>query len=143
MTETEDNVIPSSNAVMARNLLILSVAFQIPAMEERCKNMILRMKKNAMQYGSAYGYWALNAAMILNGIKEVAVSGKNAVAYAQKLQDKIHDPFTLIFATEGTSNLPVLQKEPSGPPGEIAFWVCKNQTCLPPVNTIEKTLEIL
>jgi uncharacterized protein YyaL (SSP411 family) len=81
--------------------------------------------------------------MILNGIKEVAVSGKNAVPSAQKLQDKIHDPFTLIFATEGTSNLPVLQKEPSCPPGEIAFWVCKNQTCLPPVNTIEKTLEIL
>ncbi len=143
MTETEDNVIPSSNAVMARNLLILSVAFQLPDMEERCKKMILRMKKNAMQYGSAYGYWALNAAMMLDGIKEVAVSGKNAVTSAQNLQDKIHDPFTLIFATEGTSNLPVLQKEASGPPGEIAFWVCKNQTCLPPVNTIEKTLEIL
>ena len=54
--ETEDNVIPASNSVMARNLYKLSIYFEQPHYEAISRKMMLQIV-HAVDYPSAYSNW--------------------------------------------------------------------------------------
>jgi uncharacterized protein len=76
--ETEDNVIPASNSVMANNLFQLSIYFQNQYYESICKKMLKKIIPN-IDYPSAYSNW-LNVLMNYSEQqKELAICGDNAL----------------------------------------------------------------
>lgn len=66
--EINDNVIPSTNSIMANNLLTLSLLTDKLDYEEKAKQMLQNVIDGMEQYGSGYSNWAL---LLLRFRKEV------------------------------------------------------------------------
>ncbi|WP_395074283.1 thioredoxin domain-containing protein, partial [Flavobacterium sp.] len=82
--ETEDNVMPASNSVMANNLYVLSILFHNDYYEKIALQMLHHMIPN-MDYASAYSNWLNLWINLSEDNKELAVCGKNAVEEIQKI----------------------------------------------------------
>ena len=75
--ETSDNVIPSSNAIMAENLIRLSNHLIKPEYKNKARAMLLYCKSEIKSYPGNYSYWLTVALRLLNpGYEVVAVGPK-------------------------------------------------------------------
>ena len=134
--ETEDNVIPASNSVMANNLFKLSVYFHNPYYESICMKMLQHIIPN-IDYPSGYSNW-LNALMNYSEQnKELGVCGEKALEYVTKINQYYH-PNVVISGTKIASSLPFLKDRFIE--NETLFYVCQNQTCLLPTTNFEEVL---
>ena len=137
--ETEDNVIPASNSVMANNLFLLSLYFQNPYYESICMKMLKKIIPN-IDYPSAYSNW-LN--LLLNYSekqKELGICGENAMEYLSKINREYH-PNLLLAAANKNSELPFLKDR--FVENEMLFYVCQNQTCQLPTSNFDEVKKII
>jgi uncharacterized protein YyaL (SSP411 family) len=76
--ETSDNVIPSSNAVMADVLFQLGTLYDEANYKKMSRQMLLNMQSMAHQHTTFYSRWAkLELSFIIPPI-EIAIVGSNA-----------------------------------------------------------------
>ena len=139
--ETEDNVMPASNSVMANNLYVLSILFGNNYYEKIALQMLHHIIPS-IDYASAYSNW-LNLWMNLSeDNKELAICGEKALANTQTINAK-YLPHIITAGTTKSSDLPFLENRFIEK--ENLFYVCQNKTCLMPMATMEeisKHLEI-
>jgi hypothetical protein len=132
--EIEDNVMPSSNSIMAKNLFKLSHYFDNSYYNKTSKQMLNNMTSNIQNYGSAYSNWLDLYSNYTEGYFEIAISGKNAVEKVKEVNKK-YIPNKLICASTTNSNLPLLEnryvKE------KTLIYVCVNKTCQLPTENVE------
>jgi len=114
--ELNDNVIPSTNGVMAHNLLTLSYLKDNYSFELQAKQMLMNIADGMEMYGSGYSNWALLLLRLQNGISKVEAP-KTKLKEVQELVS----PFILLSYTN-----------------EETFRVCANGTCSLPLNTLEE-----
>jgi uncharacterized protein YyaL (SSP411 family) len=134
--ETEDNVIPASNSVMANNLFKLSIYFKNSYYETICMKMLQQIIPN-IDYPSGYSNW-LNVLMNYSEQnKELGVCGEKALEYTTKINQH-YFPNIVIAGTKSTTSLPFLKDR--FVENETLFYVCQNQTCLLPTNNFEEVL---
>jgi uncharacterized protein YyaL (SSP411 family) len=132
--ETEDNVMPASNSVMANNLYVLSILFSNSYYEKTALQMLHHMIPN-MDYASAFSNW-LNLWMNLSeDNKELAICGDNALANIQKINAE-YLPHIITAGSTKSSGLPFLENRFIE--NENLFYICQNKTCLLPNNRIEE-----
>lgn len=137
--ETEDNVIPASNSVMANNLYVLSILFQNDYYEKIALQMLHHIIPN-MDYASAYSNW-LNLWMnLFEDQKELAVCGENVFQEIQKINAE-YLPYVMIAGSIKSSDLPFLENRFLE--NETLFYVCQNKACLLPKQTLVDVLEDL
>ena len=131
--EVEDNVMPASNSIMAKNLFKLSHFYDNSYYDKTSKQMLNNMTKNMQNYGSAYSNWLDLYSNFTEGYFEVAVSGLNA---KEKIKDINHKyiPNKLICASTTKSNLPLLQHRYVA--GKTLIYVCVNKTCQLPTEDV-------
>ena len=135
--ETEDNVIPASNSVMANNLFKLSIYFHNPYYETICMKMLKQIIPN-IDYPSGYSNW-LNVFMNYSEQnKELGICGKNALEYLSKINEK-YLPNIVIAGSAVATSLPFLKER--FVENETLFYVCQNQTCLLPTANFEEVLK--
>jgi uncharacterized protein YyaL (SSP411 family) len=128
--ETEDNVIPASNSVMANNLFQLSIYFQNQYYESICMKMLQKIIPN-IDYPSAYSNW-LNVLMNYSEQqKELGICGENAKKYLSKINREYH-PNLLLAGANKISGLPFLKDRFIE--NEVLFYICQNQTCQLPTS---------
>ena len=134
--ETEDNVIPASNSVMANNLFQLSVYFQNQYYESICMKMLKKIIPN-IDYPSAYSNW-LNVLMNYSEQqKELGICGEMALEYLTKINREYH-PNLLLAGANKISELPFLKDRYIE--NEMLFYVCQNQTCQLPTSNFNEVL---
>ena len=134
--ETEDNVIPASNSVMANNLFKLSVYFHNPYYETICMKILQQIIPN-IDYPSGYSNW-LNVFMNYSKQnKELGVCGEKALEYTTKINEN-YFPNIVIAGTKSTTSLPFLKDR--FVENKTLFYVCQNQTCLLPTPNFEEVL---
>ena len=134
--ETEDNVIPASNSVMANNLFQLSVYFQNQYYESICMKMLKKIIPN-IDYPSAYSNW-LNVLMNYSEQqKELGICGEMALEYLTKINREYY-PNLLLAGTNKISELPFLKDRYIE--NEMLFYVCQNQTCQLPTSNFNEVL---
>ena len=134
--ETEDNVIPASNSVMANNLFKLSVYFHNPYYEAICMKMLQQIIPN-IDYPSGYSNW-LNVFMNYSKQnKELGVCGEKALEYTTKINQH-YFPNIVIAGTKSATSLPFLKDR--FVENKTLFYVCQNQTCLLPTPNFEEVL---
>ena len=134
--ETEDNVIPASNSVMANNLFKLSSYFHNPYYENICEKMLKKIIPN-IDYPSAYSNW-LNVLMNYSEQqKELGICGKNALEYLSKINQEYH-PNLLLAGANKISELPFLKDRFIE--NEMLFYVCQNQTCQLPISNFNEVI---
>lgn len=137
--EIEDNVIDSSNSVMAQNLYSLSVYFGLIHYEDICQRM-LRIVISNIDYPSAFSNW-LNVFMNFSSSqKELAICGKNAIENL-KIINQNYLPNLTVSATEKESNLPFLKGRFTE--NILHFFVCQNKICGLPLWELNEVLEQL
>ncbi len=137
--ETEDGVLPSSNAVFASVLYDLGEYYQREELKQRAEQMFLAaqslMNEQTFLYFST---WLQLGGKIAYQPFEVAVMGKQAVAVNQQLQ--AHFLPTCIFMGGTEENLPLLKYKASA---TTKIYVCKNRSCQLPVTSVEASLQQL
>jgi uncharacterized protein YyaL (SSP411 family) len=137
--ETEDNVIPASNSVMAKNLNQLSVYFNNPYYEKVAKQM-LDILLPTIDYPSAFSNWLDLALTIAEQNKELAICGPNAKEYINRI-NTLYLPNIIVAGSEKASTLPFLKDR--FVEDKNLFYVCQNRTCQLPTEDFQEMINQL
>ena len=139
-TETSDNVIPSSNSQMAMNLFYLGHYFSRGEWIERAEKMLGNLTEELKSYGAGYSNWGCLALHLVHPFREVAIVGK---AVDEKMQTLYRHGLTnaILAGSAGASELPLLKDRMV--PGKTMIYICENNTCGLPVESVEEAIEQL
>ena len=128
--EVEDNVIPASNSVIADALFRLSIYFENNYYEKICQQMVQNIVPT-VDYPSAFSNWLNVLLHFSEQNKELAICGKNALNYLQKINQK-YQPNIIIAGSTTISRLPFLENRFLE--NETLFYLCQNKTCQKPTD---------
>jgi hypothetical protein len=137
-----DNVIPSANSIMARDLLLLGELLYDTAYEERSRQMFNqvwpRLKKDGQP--SFYSNWCQLMLTLVKSPFEIAIVGEG---YKPILNDFLRNylPDAILLGGAEEGNLPLLQYKLSE--GETLIYVCQNKTCKRPTKTYQEALALM
>jgi uncharacterized protein YyaL (SSP411 family) len=136
--EVADNVIPSSNSEMAKNLLILGLYLENENYEDQAaqlvKNVIDDVKKNT----SYYSNWAQVTALQVKPPYEIAIVGNDWREKLSALQ-KNYLPNAIYLGGSKEGTIALLQNKLVT--GKTMIYVCENKTCQLPVQEVAAALE--
>ncbi|MBK9317968.1 MAG: thioredoxin domain-containing protein [Bacteroidetes bacterium] len=137
--EVQDNVIPSSNAVMSHNLLRLSRINGDMSMETLCRKMLVQMKDEVVRATPWHSRWA-RVFLELEMGTEVAICGDDA---AIKLREILRNylPTSVIAAGVSSSSIALLEHRFVA--GKTGIYVCRNQSCQQPVFSSAEAILLL
>jgi uncharacterized protein YyaL (SSP411 family) len=140
-TEIMDNVIPSSNSIMAHNLLSLAKYFGISEYRDMAETMLGKIAPKLEKYPSYFGNWFSLLKRIRFPEYELVISDENPLQALEEVNDYL--PHILLAGVNGdVSKIPLCKDREFI--GNTQFFLCKEQTCeLPESNLkdcIEKTL---
>ena len=138
--EVHDNVIPASNSVMAKNLFRLSYLLEKPEYLKIATKMLDSVSGNMSDYPSGFSNWSQLMLNLSDTHFEVAIIGENAISLLNELQ-KHYLPQVIFCAGTAENNLPLLTNRLFA--GKTLIYVCQNNTCLLPVETVEEALAIV
>ncbi len=136
--EVQDNVIPSSNSMVARVLFRLSRHFDNAKYAAMCER-ILQTVMPQITYASAYSNWLMLYNEIARPFHEIVITGVDSLDKMKKLQHKFL-PSCLYAASTIESELPLFQHR-----FDIgtSIYVCAGKTCHAPVHEVDKALALL
>ena len=137
--ETEDNVIPASNSVMAKNLFQLGIYFENSYYEKVSQQMLQKIMPG-VDYPSAYSNWMDLALNYSEQNKELAICGNLALEYCSKI-NALYFPNVVLAGTKKVSNLPFLKNRFVAE--QTLFYLCQNKTCSSPTTDFQKILSDL
>lgn len=139
--EIFDNVIPSSNSVMARNLHILGILLDQDVWKHHAIKMTTQLSQLIESEPGYMSNWGILFSEIIHGMSEVVISGEDAIAYGHELHQHFL-PFIVTVGTREKSDLPLLAGR-DAKPNQTLIYVCKNKTCQLPVNNPVDALDQL
>jgi len=137
--EIHDNVIPSSNSVMAKNLFRLSYLLDQPDYLIIAQKMLNLVSGNMADYPSGYSNWSQLMLNLTGNHFEVAIVGENAITLLNELQK--YYLTNIIFCAGTTENdLPLMQNRHVS--GKTLIYICQDNSCQLPVETVEEAIEL-
>lgn len=137
--EIDDNVLPSSNSVMAKNLYFLGELTENKEFLRRSELMIQSMKKKVMEQPFLYANWSRLMGIKAFGTYEVAIMGEKAIKKNLDMQ-KEYLP-TSLFMGGTLENLPLLEAKLV--PEKTLIYVCQNKTCKYPVSEVKEAIDLI
>jgi hypothetical protein len=126
--EIIDNVIPSSNSMMAHNLFKMGHFYDHKEYLNISKQMLRNVHPQIKTYGSGYSNWASLLLYHVFGVYEIAITGITAEEKRMELEKFYIPNKILLGGSSGT--LPLLKDKWAS---ETKIYVCQNKTCLLPV----------
>ncbi|WP_323789915.1 thioredoxin domain-containing protein [Psychroserpens sp.] len=138
--EVYDNVIPSSNSVLAHNLFKLSHYYSNKSYDDKAKQMLSNMVSDINKSPSAYSNWLNLYLNYSNPYYEVAISGSNAREKIKQLNNH-YVPNILVAGATQESEIPIMKNRFID--DDTYIYVCVNGTCKLPVLEIEKAVNQL
>lgn len=135
--EYQDNVIPSSNSVMAKNLFKLALYTGNTTYHTHAERMLKSILPQIEQYPEAYGNWLDLGLNFTNDFLEIVVTGALAKEKIQKL-NQFYIPNKVCVGSKEKSNLALLknrfQKD------KTLIYICRNHHCQQPTENIETAI---
>jgi uncharacterized protein YyaL (SSP411 family) len=126
--EIMDNVIPSSNSLLARALYKLSVIFDKNAWKERALQMLSHVWPVMEGYGSAYSNWAILLLEEAEGLHQWIGSGPEPELWREAI-DRHYQPNKLVLGGQ-KSVFPITEGRLSDTP---QLFHCLGTTCSLPI----------
>jgi len=136
--ETDDNVIPSSNSIMANNLFKLGHYFSNKHYADNAATMLNNIKENAISYGGGSSNWLNLYSNYLGDYYEVAIVGANAIDKLKEI-NQYYIPNKLIVGSLKESDLPLLAYKYNE--SETTIYICIDGACKLPVTDSEEALK--
>ncbi|MCG8340246.1 MAG: thioredoxin domain-containing protein [Cytophagales bacterium] len=139
--EIFDNVIPSSNSVMAHNLFSLGLLLDNTQYSSVAKKMLGKMVKLVNTTPQHLAHWASLYTLQLKPMAIIAIVGPQYKAWGREIRQHYYPGKVLVGAAK-ESGLPWLA-EKEATDGETTIYVCYNKTCQLPVHSVAAALEQL
>jgi len=139
-TEIEDNVIPASNSIMAKNLFKLSHYYSNNHYLKVSKQMLNNLKDRAVQYGSGHSNWLQLMNYFSNDYYEIAISGENAKEKLLEI-NKSYIPNKLIAGSTSNSEIPLMKDRFNE--DETYIYICVDGACKLPETDTKKAVKQL
>jgi uncharacterized protein YyaL (SSP411 family) len=137
--EIFDNVIPSSNSVMARKLRRLGLIYDNKEWIDLSTEMTGAFAEITRTEPNYMSNWGIALLESKQPTAEVVFIGNDAHKLREEFQSGYY-PFSLSLGSASRSNLPLLEgKEALG--GQSTVYVCFNKTCRLPVHTVPEAVE--
>lgn len=133
--EINDNVIPSSNSVMCRNLIRLGHYFDETEYLKMAQQQLSNVYDGMDQYGSAYSNWGQALMEVLGELTQIGIGGVFSVEEKKKL-GQIYWGSVMFYQVH--SKLPLTADKN---PDERGLYYCKEGACSLPEENIESFLE--
>ncbi|MEQ6122957.1 thioredoxin domain-containing protein [Pseudotenacibaculum sp. MALMAid0570] len=138
--ELEDNVIPSSNSIMAKNLFLLGHFFGNKEYLEKSEQMLSKVHSQITEHPYLYANW-LDLYLNLRGpFYEVAILGAESKKRRAEI-DKEYKPNKLFSGTTQKSDIFLLKDREVD--GETIIYVCESNTCKLPTSKSHVALSLL
>ncbi|MGY8919903.1 MAG: thioredoxin domain-containing protein [Flavobacteriales bacterium] len=138
--EFRDDVIPSSNSIMANNLFLLSHYFDNQDYLETAIKMMNNISPEIDPYPNGFSNWLDLMLKISDSFYEVAIVGEDAVSKTIEI-NKSFKPNKLIIGSLNDSGLPLLKNRYVN--NDTFIYVCVKKACKLPVKTSEEALDLL
>ncbi|MEP6646979.1 MAG: thioredoxin domain-containing protein [Saprospiraceae bacterium] len=140
--EISDNVIPSSNSTMAKNLFVLGELLDKKEYTEHAQKMFNQVWPLIKRDGqpSFYSNWCDLMLMLSRTPKVVAIVGKDYESVLKELQ-KPFLPDVLYIGGSDEGNLELLKGKLAD--DQTLIYVCQNKICKLPTNDVNKAIELL
>ena len=135
--ETADEVIPSSNAIMATVVYSLGTIYDKSDYTELSKEMLMAVLPKMKKFPAFHAAWGAMAGLTVNGTYEIAVMGKDAIAKNRSLQ-KEYLPDCIMMGETDEENLPLLENKLLE--NKTMIYVCTNKVCKKPVEDVKDAL---
>jgi uncharacterized protein YyaL (SSP411 family) len=138
--ETIDNVIPSSNAVLAQAMLKLGELLSNESYIAIARVNLQSMYHQTIKSVSSYANWA---SLLLNFIHQPStfvVTGPQAAELRNEMSKNFH-PFIIYAGAENKATLPIFANRFKA--NENWIYICKNNNCALPVQTIAAALPLI
>lgn len=135
--ELLDNVIPSSNSAMCKNLLLIGSLLEKESYHTIATQMLHNVSSGLEKASTYMSNWASAYLLALKGINEIVIQGVNKDTLKNEL---IHNflPNSVIMDTQLVDRSYV---KVNGTENKII--VCRNNTCFPPINTVNEVLKVI
>ncbi len=134
--EIFDNVIPSSNSMMARNLYTLGLILDRKDFKDLSTLMLAKMKDLLLKNVDYLTNWACLATQMVSPTAEIALVGKDFLQFRKDVDSQYY-PNKILTGTSSKSQLPLLENR-IAKLDETLIFVCYNKTCQLPVKTVEE-----
>ena len=136
--EIFDNVIPSSNALMAGNLYTLGTMLDNNDWKEKATAMVTSLLHIIKSEPNYMSHWASVMMEINQGLKEVLLLGKGIDKLREELQKDFY-PFNVVLGSTGNSKLKLFEDKTLTSEMDT-IYVCVNKTCKLPVHTVDEAI---
>ncbi len=136
--EVFDNVIPSSNSVMARNLFRLGTLLDKNEWKQMAVDMTSRLSGIISTEPVYMSNWGILFSEIAYGLNEIVIVGEQLEEMRKEIQTN-YFPFAMALGTRLKSNLSLLEGR-EGKLGKTMIYVCRNKVCQLPVDNVKEAI---
>lgn len=132
-TEITDNVIPSSNSEMAKNLFLLGHYFDRDELISVSRRMVKNVLNDIIKTPAYYSNWAQVLLMQSHDTVEIAILGEDWHRKLMKYQKQFL-PDVIFMGGKKEGSLPLLRNKLVE--GKTYIYECRNKTCSAPVEEL-------
>nr|WP_321414468.1 thioredoxin domain-containing protein [uncultured Allomuricauda sp.] len=138
--EVDDNVISSSNSMMAINLFKLDKLFPREGYGETSKQMLKNVQKDFDRRAQGFSNWLHLVLYNHQNFYEIAITGDDYLDMAEQIS-KEYLPNSILAGSQKNGTLDLLKNR--SVPGKTLTYICLQGACKLPVNTAKEALEQL
>ena len=138
--EVNDNVIPSSNSVMAQNLFFVGHYYLNDCYISIARKMVLGLKDEMIKNPFFYGNWIDLLIQFIHKPYEVCVMGNNTTE-TQVEFNKAYLPNVIIAGGDSKSGIPLLENRYVNE--KVMIYICRDNVCKQPVKSFAEALQIV
>ncbi len=136
--EISDNVIPSSNSQMAKNLFVLGKYFYNDSYIKKSEKMLSNVSRNAMAGHTFCANWSILMAWFTNDPYDIAILGEDSLEKRKEF-DKHYLPNVFLSGAKKESELEILKGKLVK--DQTTIYVCQKRACQYPQKEVKKALE--
>jgi uncharacterized protein len=136
--EIFDNVVSSSNSMMARNYYTLGVLLDREDFVKLSQKMLSKMRKLLITNIDYLTNWGCLVAQNVSPTIEIAIVGEKYQEFRAELE-LYFKTNKVICGTKEWSDLPLLENR-TAPEGETLIFICQNKTCQLPVKSVAEAV---
>ena len=139
--EVYDGATPSGNAVMASNLLYLSVVFDNPDWKKISISNTLMLAKTVSNYPISFGVWATLIQMLTYGVNEIVIAGSKPQKIVKDFLSRFIPNRVFQSVTIQNNQFPLLKDKPISQTPLI--FLCREYACQNPVTEVSDLVRML
>jgi uncharacterized protein YyaL (SSP411 family) len=136
--EIMDDVVPSSNSVLIRQLTKLGLIFDETKFIDLSNQILANVFPQIKSYGSTFSNWAIQLLEEVMGVYEIALTGPGYESMRKELDLHYLPNKVIMGGKKGT--LPLLHNRIGE---KTAAYVCQNKTCSLPVSNIDDLIKLI